>query len=102
MVEQHGVRQLAHGVAIAVGQHLKDAPLLDRHAFLAQPRLQLSVDFAVGLREQIGEMFGDGGVLFRRFGHGFQTSYRSKMSECLAIVATSICTSIVEYSIFSK
>ena len=70
MVEQHGVREFAHGMAVAVGQNFKDTPLLDRHAFLAQPHLQLPVDLPVGLRKQISEVFGDGGVVFWRFGHG--------------------------------
>jgi len=42
---------------------------LDRHAFLAQPRFELPVDFPVGLREQVGEMFGDGRILAWWFGH---------------------------------
>ena len=59
VVEQHGIGQLAHRLAVAVGQHLEDAPAFDR-----RPRrsgaLRLPVDLAVGLGEQIGQMAGDG------------------------------------------
>ena len=34
MVEQHGIREFAHRMTVAVGQHFQDAPLLDRHTFL--------------------------------------------------------------------
>ena len=47
-------------MAGAVGQHLENAPLLDRHAFLPQPRLKLTVYLAVRLRKQIGEMLCNG------------------------------------------
>src|SRR5260370_1020368 len=65
-----GVRragELAHRMAVAIGENLEDAPLLDGHAFLAQPQFQLPVDLPVGLREQISEVFGDRSV---RFCHG--------------------------------
>ena len=60
MFEPHGVGKLAHRAAVAIGQDFQDAPLLDRHAFLRQPCLELPVDLPVGLREQVGDMFGNG------------------------------------------
>ena len=70
MIEQHGVREFAHGIAVPVRKDLQDPPLLDRYTFLAQPRFELPVDFTVGLGEQVSEVLGNRGILARRFGHG--------------------------------
>jgi hypothetical protein len=45
--------------------------LLNRHTLLAKARIQLTIDFAVRLREQIGQVFGDGFAVGFRFSHGF-------------------------------
>jgi hypothetical protein len=46
----------------------------DRYAFLAKPRVELTIDLPVRLRKQIGEMLGDG--FAGRFGQGFELRNR--------------------------
>jgi hypothetical protein len=44
--------------------------LLDRYAFLAEPRIELTIDLPIRLRKQIGEVLGDG--FAGRFGQWFE------------------------------
>jgi len=56
-------------MTLAIRKHLKDAPLLHRHALGAKARIELPIDFPIGLRQQISEVFGDG--FTSRSSHGF-------------------------------
>ena len=47
-------------MALAIRQHLEDAPLFHRHAFGPEAGVKLPIDLPVRLREQISEVFGDG------------------------------------------
>jgi hypothetical protein len=70
MIEQYGFGEFTHRVALAVGKNFQNAPLLDRDAFLAETRVELTIDLPVRLRKQIGEMLGDG--FAGRFCQGFE------------------------------
>jgi hypothetical protein len=59
MIEQRGLRQLAHRPAVLFRQQLEDAPLLDRHAFMAELLVELLVNLAVRLGQKIGKVLGD-------------------------------------------
>ena len=69
MIEQYGFGELTHRVALAIGKNFQNTPLLDRHAFLPESRVELTIDLPVRLRKQIGEMLGD--RFAGRFGQGF-------------------------------
>jgi hypothetical protein len=70
VVKQYRFREFAHRMALAIRKHFQNSPLLDRHAFLAKPRVELTIDLPIGLRKQISEMLGDG--FAGRFGQGFE------------------------------
>jgi hypothetical protein len=56
-------------MTLAVRKNLQNAPLFYWHAFRPKARIQLSIDFPVGLRQQISEVLGDG--FTRQSCHGF-------------------------------
>jgi hypothetical protein len=60
-------------MTLAVRKDLQNAPLFYRYAFRPEARVQLSIDFPVGLRQQISEVFGDG--FTRQSSHGFWTLF---------------------------
>jgi hypothetical protein len=60
MIEEHSFRKFSHRMTLA-----------NRHTLLAKARIQLTIDFPVRLREQIGQVFGDRLAVRFRFRHGF-------------------------------
>jgi hypothetical protein len=59
-------------MTLAIRQDLQNTPLLNRHTLLAKARIQLTIDFPVRLREQIGQVFCDRLAVGFRFSHGFR------------------------------
>ncbi len=60
MIEQHGFGEFAHRMALAIRQHFQNTPLFHRHALFTEAGVELTIDLPVGLRKQVGEVFGDG------------------------------------------
>jgi hypothetical protein len=72
MIKQHSFRKFSHRMTLAIRQDLQNTPLLNRHTLLAKARIQLTIDFPVRLREQIGQVFSDRLAVGFRFSHGFR------------------------------
>jgi len=77
MIDENGIGEIAHRVTLAVRKDHQDAPLLDRNALLAEPSFKMSIDLAISLSKQIGEMIANGGFPSGSFGHDYDFALRN-------------------------
>lgn len=77
VVEKNGVGEIAHRMALAIGEDHQDAPLLDRDSFLAEPGFEVPIYFPISLGKQVREVIANDGFPSRSFGHGNDFALRS-------------------------
>lgn len=77
MVEKNGVGEIAHRMALTIGEDHQDAPLLDGDSFFAESGFEVPIYFPIGLSKQISEVIANDGFPSGSFGHDYDFALRN-------------------------